>query len=658
MVLDSENIFPGGDPGVPMHINGHYTQITAYVLRDMLDVERLRYFADLREHSMVVMLSVVTINIITSRPAEEIEGFVGATVGKYDKRNIQAVVSGPLSDSLRGRLAISDDERDGYVKNVGIPGDDRETSDYTSVRGSLEYDVTDNVQLYFNTYYFDDVGNPGQRFLGDYPTGPLNGGPNYYVLNNAGTNPSIADPFKISSNTPSENINKSEGVSLDVSWNLGSIEFRSLSAYDDTKFDVINDPDGSSVVNRETTFSMSFETLTQEFQLLSSSVNDLSWVLGVFYYNENSIYDFLFLRDQSTNDVDGNGIVDQNDPRFLISTAIDVDSRSSGVYGQMDYALNDQVELIAGLRYSKDKKGATDAGISFGVEGQPIPPAIFGAVAFREEEWSEITGKLGLNYHVSDDVMLYTSYSKGYKAGGFNLLQVNSYDPEQVDAFESGLKSRWLENRVQMNIAAFYYDYQDKQDLQGFLPPGGTALFEILNAAAATSKGLELEIQAHLTASLFVDLSLGYLNTEFDDFETIDNASPIGGGPRQLSGNVLPFSPEWSAHLGLQYEWDLGRLGSLSARGDYSWSDQQFSNALNRDASNGLAGDGDFVPSYYMINARLQWASTDANWLAQLYVNNLTDETILSNPLVISAITTSATYLAPRTYGLKVEYNF
>ena len=351
----------------------------------------------------------------------------------------------------------------------------------------------------------------------------------------------------------------------------------------------------------------------------------------------------------------------QAEPRRLVTGDINVDSRSLGAYGQMDYSLTDKLEVIAGLRYSKDKKEAEDSGFVLnGVEGQPLPPPspFVPPIPARDEDWSKVTGKLGLNYHLHSEAMLYLSYSRGYKAGGYSLAQVDPYDPEQVNAWEAGLKSQWLDNRVQMNLAAFYYDYQDKQDFQRFAGPGTTVIFEIVNASAATNKGVELEAQAYLTDSLFVDLSVGYLSAEFDDFESIDSLRPALGSI-DLSGNKLPFSPDWTAHVGAQYDWELpGNLGALSVRGDYTWVDEQYSNAFNRDASSGLAGKADFVPSYYLVNTRLQWKSVDANWLAELYVRNLTDEVILSNPFVDSAQITWGTYLAPRTYGLKLQYNF
>jgi len=664
--VSSENPFPGGDPGVPVHINGHYTQNPAYVLRDMLDVERVEVLRGPQGTLYGRNAIGGNINIITKRPTDTVEGTVSANIGNYEKHLVQGVVSGPLSDTLRARLAVSDDKRDGYVRNVGVQGDDRQTSDYTSVRGALEYDLTDNTQLYLNAYYFKDKGNSGQRLISEYPLdATLFGGPNYYILNSAGSNPSSSDPFQVSDNTPPEQLKKSKGVSVDFSWNLGGVEFRSLSAYDETTWEGSADKDGSAVVNRENIFVTPLETYTQEFQLLSTGDDDLSWVVGAFYYNEESDYHFESLREQSTFDADGNGVVDQNDPRFVISGDSGNEAMSLGAFGQLNYLLTERSELVAGLRYSKDKKENNEPGVSIATEGQPFPPPVIFKFGLRDDDWSKVTGKLGINYHLDDDVMIFGSYSRGYKAGGFNFAQENSYNPETVDAYETGLKARWLDARLQTNLAAFYYKYEDKQDFQAFFDPVlGLAPFSIVNASSATNYGVELEIQAYVTDAFFIDVSLGYLNAEFEEFATADTLRPALQN-LNLSGNKLPFSPEWKAYLGIQYDWSLGDgMGGLSARLDYSWTDDQYSNAFNRDANTaGLnAGSADFLPSYYLVNASLQWKSVDDVWNVNLYVKNLTDEAILSNSFVAPLTDTTqevhANYFAPRTYGLKMTYNF
>ena len=357
----------------------------------------------------------------------------------------------------------------------------------------------------------------------------------------------------------------------------------------------------------------------------------------------------------NTVDINGDGFVNNDDPRRLVIAPVDIESTSVAAYGQLDYSLTDQLELVGGLRYTKDKKERVD-GIGIGFEGGSVPaPNIL--PHDDGDKWSEVTGKLGLNYHISDDVMTYASYSTGYKAGGFNFTQDTSYEPETVDALEVGLKSQWLDNRLQMNVSMFYYDYEDKQDFKRIVSTA-FSLFALQNASAVTITGLELEAQAFVTNAFQIDLSLSYLNAEFDDFETVDGDFPALG-TQDLSGNKLPYSPEWKAHLGAQYEWALDpNAGSITARIDYSWVDDQWANGLNRKGDGlVLPGNGDFLPSYYIVNANVQWKSSGERWLAQFYAKNLTDEVVQTYSFIADSVL-NATFLPPRTYGMKLAYNF
>ena len=651
--IGSENFSSGGDPGVPLHVNGHYSQFTAYMLRDMLDVERIE--VQRGPQGTLYGRNAVggNVNIITKRPTEEFEGLISGDVGSYSKRQIQAVVSGPLSDGLRGRLVVSDEDRDGYVENLGS-GKDLETSDYTSVRGALEFDLTEDIQVYLNAYQFDDSGVHAVRLTSDYPTAStFSGGPNYWIVNGAGTNPTKVDPFQVRTNAPATGSDESSGVSLDVNWNLGGIEIRSLTAYDDSSVKTTDDADGSDLVSSEAHYDFSSETFTQEFQVLSTNENELNWVAGLYYYKENA--DFLFDSFREAGfDTNGDALINGDDLPFQIVATTVTETVSYAAYGQLDYAFTDQLELVAGLRYTKDKKERPDDGVLFGVA--LTPPFVFSGGGDKND-WSKVTGKLGLNYHINDDAMVYASYSRGYKSGGYNTTQADAYDPEFLDAYEVGLKSRWLGDRIQTNLAAFYYDYQDKQDIQR-IPIGGRTLPFLTNASAATVTGFELEVQAHVLDGLQFDFSLGYLNAEFDEYDNLDVKFPVLG-VQDLSGNQLPYSPEWKMHFGAQYDWLLsGNRGSLSIRGDYSWIDERWTNGFNRLADGVVLTDGDLLDDYSIVNARLQWNSPEAIWNIELYGKNLTDEIVKTHVFDQVGPVALGTFLPPRTYGAKVTYKF
>ena len=615
-----------GEPGVPLHINGHYTRSTAYLFRDFHDVERVE--VQRGPQGTLYGRNAVggNVNVITRRPTDEFEGSVGIDAGNYEKRQIQAVLNVPINDQLRTRLAISDHDREGYIENLNPGGKDRNSADYTSIRAAVEYDLTDTVQIYATGYRFDDSGD----------TIPLT------TLDPAF---SEADPFKTLSNAPFGATDESKGTAIDISWDLGSMEFRSLSAYDETIKSNITDEDGGNTLRSETLITTTTDTFTQEFQLVSTGESDLQWVVGAFYYKENQDIFIDALRGLAS-------------PRFRIVVPAESENTSWATFGQMDYALTDRMTLVGGIRYTKDEK-IRSAGIGFGVEDGPLPPLTVAVNIGSEDQWNKVTGKLGINYDLSEEAMVYASWSRGYKSGGFNATQTEPYGPETVDAYELGLKSQWLDRRLQANVAAFYYDYQDKQDVQQVTEPGALLLRSTRNASAAEITGIEIEVQALVTDGLSLDLSLGYLNAEFDKYLTFDPLFPLLGD-QDLSGNVLPYSPEWTAHVGAQYEWNLGdNLGHLTARTDYSWVDSRWTNAFNRLGGGVIQGaEGDFLPDYHVVNARLQWDSNSADWQLALYANNLTDEVIKLRSAPQTAGSVRSSYYAPRTYGLQLTYTF
>jgi iron complex outermembrane receptor protein len=239
------------------------------------------------------------------------------------------------------------------------------------------------------------------------------------------------------------------------------------------------------------------------------------------------------------------------------------------------------------------------------------------------------------------------SYSTGYKSGGYNGGQATPYDEENVAAYELGLKSLWSDGKIQTNISAFYYDYTDKQEF-GRTPEG---FAKILNAGEVTIWGVELEASAQPTPSLLIDASVGYLNTEYDEFESLDNVINPALGFQDIAGNELNHAPEWKLSLGLQHEWVLGEMGQLVARVDTSWVDKQFSRPFNLEI--------DQIDSYHRTNAQLRWDSQDDLWEATLYVQNLTDEDTIDNqgPQFGGALLV-ATYLPPRTFGLRITRRF
>ena len=638
-----ENIFLGGDPGVPMHVDGHYLQSTAYMLQDFLDIERVEVLRGPQGTLYGRNAIGGSINIITKRPTDQFEGLITVNAGNYNKRLLQTVLSGPISDALRGRLVVSDEKRDGYVENVSdLGGEDLDSSDYTSIRGSLEFDLGDNVSALLSGYHYKNKGKTvSARWDFDYPTTFGAGFINYYDSNAAGTNITATDPGKVRVNQiDGDNISTAEGGSIDIDWDLGGVILRSLTAYNQNRHADTVDLDNSDVVTAHQFDDSSDEIFTQEFQLLSDGANDIKWIVGLFYYDEKGRFREEF---------DWDNLFVNDGTKFIAEVGRDVEAKSTAVFGQLDYSITQSAEVIFGLRYTEDEKAFVYSQLfpDFGlitVDGGPV-------LTPGTDDWAETSGKLGLNYHLDDNTMLYISFSTGYKSGGFNAT-APSYDPETVDAYEAGLKGTWNDQRVQANLSAFYYDYTDKQE---FKRDPGLGFAAITNAGAATIWGVELETKANLMDGLLIDLSAAYLNAEYDEFDTQDGLNR-DLGVQDLSGNSVSRSPEWKVHLGVEYAWLLGERGSIVARIDTSWVDEQYSSPFNR-------RDRDFIPSYSRTNAQLRWDSVDELWQATAYIRNLEDKDVIVNRFDATTLQGipapfSTQYAPPRTFGVSLTRHF
>ena len=221
-----------------------------------------------------------------------------------------------------------------------------------------------------------------------------------------------------------------------------------------------------------------------------------------------------------------------------------------------------------------------------------------------------------------------------------------------------GLKGQWAENRVQTNLALFYYDYKNKQELQFFgpsaqFPNGG---LQLINATDATSYGVELEILAKVTKAFQIDMSMSYLHARYGSFIVRD--TQLNTPFQDLKGNILPLAPAMKFNAGAQYNRGLGgNAGEITLRGDFSWIGEQFGNALNR-TGGVLPATGDQIPEYGVMNANLQWKSFDDSLRISLFARNLTNKYAISNSFVNGLNEVVQSNLKPRTFGVRIGYNF
>lgn len=612
--IGSDQLVAGFDPGVAYHVDGVYVGQPSSMPVDLWDMERVEVLRGPQGTLYGRNTTGGAINVISKRPTDELEGTVDATAGNYNRIRLRGAVSGPIArDRVNGRMSFIYDEADGYQDNE--IGPDADAIDHWALRGKLDFKLSDSASLLLTAQRFENQGNQGQKRRESFE--------GIAVYDGAIPNPS--NPREIAKDWEERLDLENTLLSARLDWDLGGVQLVSITGYIDNDWYQTMDIDMSSNDIQYQEWRMETEQFTQELQLISTSEGALDWIIGAFYFDENLSTDYNF--------------EDSSPFGFMFFNGGDLDTKSFAVYGQASYDFRDSgtpLRITAGLRYTDDEKKID--------EYQAIPQFLVDLEASDKESWEKVTGKIGLDWFVAEDVMAYLSYSRGYKGGGFSIGQFDSFDPENVDSFELGLKTEFADGRARINAAAFYNDYEDLQ--VNFLV---FTFFTTDNAAEATIQGLELESTFLITDSFMVNANFTWLDAEFDEY--VFSADPP---VVDLAGETLNRAPEFTIALSAQYDWSLGSNGGVVARTDYYWQDDVYYRVQNIDRHR--------ADDFFSWDARIVWTSGDGRFTVDGFIQNITDEDNQRGLTVSDGLSTGSnsfiSYYPPRTYGVRVGWNF
>jgi iron complex outermembrane receptor protein len=613
--VGQDNTLSGAESGVVTNLDGVYQARSYAAGMSLFDLERVEVLRGPQGTLYGKNATGGVINYITNKPTDEFEFNADLTLGNYDRIMTRGAVNLPLKEGKAAfRLSWLTEDRDGYYDNTwkNITAQDIDTK---SFRAHLLLTPTPDVEILLSAF---------QEHVGGNDVTSLELGQNAFAL------PRDPDVFKIREDADTFEDNQISVYSAKLTWNLGNVVFSSLTANSETKRESVTDWDQTELPLWHFDLEFDADQFTQEFQLRSNGKGSLDWQLGLFYFSEE-IYDWYkfpgtFLQDFSYN--------------------LDFKNTSKAAYAQGTYAINDKLSLTAGLRYTEDEKK--------GFEQQLVPPAFGGPLSVTfpfDDGWEEVTWKAGIEYAASRDMFLYGSVSRGYRGGGKWIGQAELYDPEYVTAYEAGLKSQFFDNRAQVNVAVYNYDYKDKQVRRTAYVEGNPAGVTD-NASKASVKGVEVDFQFLPTSSLRINGTVAYTNGQFDEYFSIDESTPefAALGLQDLSGNQLPRTPEWAFTLGAEYAIELGEAGTLTPRIDYVWKDESYMSGFNREAY--------VIPSYDRTNLRLRYDSPNGRWYTDAFVLNLDDDAdiMFRLPKAFGPESVEGGVAPPRTFGLRIGY--
>ncbi|WP_116367001.1 TonB-dependent receptor [Parahaliea mediterranea] len=670
------------DPAVGVFIDEVYIGRTGGIGFDLFDLERIEILRGPQGTLYGKNTNGGAVNIVTSRPSEEGELRLRGSVGSDGLLHLQGLASGPLSDGTAGKLVFSWRERDGFGKNVitadeiasmgdfsaskliggsigaANAGDDMGSLENWSARGQLLFDIGDNAELLLGADYADNETNGSCRHVGNLDKAIAGLGP---FWEGAMSDRYRSDVRNCASQFDTTQERETGGLMARLEYDMDVATLTSITAWRFSDYNSLDDLTGlplidldapsppgvplppGSFTGPENVIDAAEEEASQwsqEFRL-AGSTDRFNWLLGAFYMEEDVEREEEFYTQYSTL-LQGLGLAGTGDVLFTQDNT----TKSMAAYGQADWHITEQLTLTYGLRWAEDEKDITQNAIDLlgtTPSGVPLILPEFAAPVSASDSWSKVTQKLSVAWHPWDGMMLYATYSEGYKSGAFqsqtNLPSVAAQpvDPEFVTNREVGMKSNWWDNRLQFNLSYFDMDYEDLQVFE----LNSLFLLTLLNAQAA-SEGVEASFDIVPTENLTLSASYSWNDATYDEF--------VNSNGNDLSGNNLAYAPEQAYTVSANYRWPLSGGSTVDFGATYSWKDEYFLGPQNRER--------EAQPAEGLLDASVSWASADTSLTVDVWGKNLTDELVLSNLIVDPTGVTSEFYMAPRTYGLTVTKSF
>ena len=656
----------GFEQGVALYLDDVYLARPQGTLLDLYDVERVEILRGPQGTLYGRNAVGGAIKYVTRRLGSETEGRVRASVGSYGQTDLVGTFSTPLSDSFRVGATVASFQRDGYGDNV-FTGGEQYDKDIVGYRLSAEWDLSDSVLVRFS---YDDTDDQSSAVAGHRPYGAVTySAP---VLSSVWDTRAGASEAATGSTTGINGNNQVEakGWSVSVDWAVNDqLTLRSITSDREDYTESVIDFDSLPTFDFDAPVIYDNEQFSQEFQALWNT-DRLNAVVGVYYLDSSAANDFDVVLGTL-------GVVAFGAPLTAYTGGV-VDTKALSVFGDLTYAITDRLSFAFGLRYTDDERSADIFRASYLGAQSPAfgnSSAIFLAATSDYEAsktYTQTSPRFSVSYAMSDDTNVYANFSQGWKAGSFDPRGANfstpevakGFDDEQLDSYEIGLKTTWLDGRAVTNVALFYSEYTDMQI------PGSVGIDSdgdgvndgfvgtVTNAGEAEISGLEIEGNVILTEALSAQFSASFLDAEFQEY--------MVNGVNVASAREMQNTPDTMLYLALNYDTSMmGGDTRFSLNYGYKSEITQFEIA-NADIDQ---------ESYGLVNASAIWASSDDKWRVGLHGKNLTDEEVKTSGYCFGAgqgagtatacpstlgleNNTTVFYAAPRTITGTIEYRF
>lgn len=660
------------------------------------------------------------INYIAAKPTRTLQAGGDVSFGNFGAIDGNAYVSGPLGDNLSFRIAGTGHHMNDWQYSITRPDETNGHQDYVAGRLLLDWKPSSDIRFQFNANGWIDKSQPqAQQLISVTPQSP--NAPNAALVDAAKFAPdssraadwsgSVIDPgtgtILAAAGSPAFfGPQAASGVGgyvpgtghqsnfapfadrrlwqfgLRTDINLGDLTLTSLTSYTDFHQRQRVDQDGMALVTWDLRRADGYiKTFNQELRLANDSKAPLRWLIGANYEKSITFEDQLLTYfDVSNSKPELNWIQES-----AVTNRQDI--KNYAFFGNLEFDLNAKLTLKAAARYTNSRIGSSICSSTtptgrvetlFG--GKGINGTCF-TYAADGTNGAPITGNLkednaswrfGADYKVNSDVLLYANLSRGYKAGSFPTLSVASYlgmvpvTQESVTAYEGGFKASLANRKIQLNGAAFYYDYKNKQIRGKLTDPTFGALDALINVPKSRLFGAEADVTIRPLEGLSINAAVTYLDSKITKNPPLDRRYNIYGQLDNFVGDPLPFTPKWSGVVNVDYRHEFASGGSafigagVNAR---THSDAVIgANRIPFPASAesftrpGLAGNVFNIKGYATVDARIGYEAPGASWKVMVWGKNIFDQYYWTS--VIPSLDSQARFAGmPATYGVTLGFS-
>ena len=664
---------------VAVYVDGGYLASTQAQTFGLFDVARIEILKGPQGTLFGRNATGGLVNTITAKPTADTEGYAEFTAARFEQYRFEGAISGEIIDGIYGRFSGFTNQQGEILENIyedgAAPdtrlgsvggGEDGYNDDTKAFRAQLLFDIGEQGSLLLSGNWSDTTKSEGPyqvvntteikdadgnvidviyaaddplgcdtiqvgvcvdgNFNGD-PFRPVQGGDFNGNFDPDGSGNKVNKDFAFDD----QNKIKSKGLAATLDYAFESFDFFAMSDYKEFKRTVGLDSDQTASPELIFQSNSTIEQFSQEFRFSGESA-DLKWVGGLYYLSIDTDYSQGLAGSPTTFFLGG----EEN------NTLVSLETESYSVFGQIDYSLTDDLVLVGGLRYTREDKdfvgnvyqneNTNDRVIEIDTTTTSLETLVD---SNDQNLWS---AKLQLEYSVGNS-LYYAGINRGVKAGSFNApLQggFSLYEPEELTAYEAGLKHSFMQGSGVFNANVFYYDYNDYQSFSWVNNAG------VVSNEEASFSGVELEVFLTPTDSLDVMVNFSYTDAVVEDLE-------VASG--YFADTTPPFTPEYQASAMLRYNWDAFD-GNMAAQLSANYQSETFHNARNFTAHE--------IDSYATADTRLTWVDAEDKWLIAAYIDNLfdSDHELIGFDVTGFYGTSQISYAKPRTYGVTVRRNF